>query len=403
MRNKYISILTLILLVFNALSCSSNKDDETTRIMVDESLEYCQNQIARSLKEIDKDTCLLPRNMEKNAVRWHMVNPYDWTSGFWPGILWYNYENSKDESIKEKAIQYTECLESLLSPNHDGDHDLGFQFLCSYVNGYRLTGNDNYRQIALKGAEKLAGFYNPSVGTILSWAHMSDQMGWPHNTIMDNMMNLELLFWASKNGGKPEYYKMAERHAQVTMENQFRDDYTNYHVAIYDTITGKFMRGVTNQGLNDQSFWARGQAWAIYGFTMVYRETKNKDFLRFVEKVTDVYLERLPEDYVPYWDFDDPAIPNAPRDASAAAITASALLELSQLEDDSEKSATYKDYAIKMIKSLSSENYRSADSKPSFILHSTGNLPAGYEIDASINYADYYYLESLIRYKKMHP
>ena len=303
--------------------------------------------------------------------------------------------------MKEKAIQYTECLESLLSPNHDGDHDLGFQFLCSYVNGYRLTGNDNYRQIALKGAEKLAGFYNPSVGTILSWAHMSDQMGWPHNTIMDNMMNLELLFWAAKNGGKPEYYKMAESHAQVTMENQFREDYTNYHVAIYDTISGKFMKGVTNQGLNDQSFWARGQAWAIYGFTMVYRETKNKDFLRFVEKVTDVYLKRLPEDYVPYWDFDDPAIPNAPRDASSASITASALLELSTLEDDKTKAKEYFAAAEKMLLNLSSKAYLSGESKSSFLLHSTGNYPAKYEIDASINYADYYYIEALIRYKKI--
>jgi unsaturated chondroitin disaccharide hydrolase len=278
---------------------------------------------------------------------------------------------------------------------------LGFQFFCSFGNAYRLTGDEYYKNIMLKGADKLAGFYNPKVGTILSWAHMVELMGWSHNTIMDNMMNLELLFWAAKNGGNPEYYSMAENHARITMKNQFREDYTNYHVAVYDTVDGHFIKGVTNQGYNDDSFWARGQAWAIYGFTVVYRETSDKVFLRFVEKVADVYLQRLPDDYVPFWDFDDPKIPNTPKDASAAAITASALLELSILEDNKQKAAEYKAAAEKMIKSLSSDNYRSGDAKPSFILRSTGNYPSGYEIEASINYADYYYFEALLRYKKL--
>ena len=194
---------------------------------------------------------------------------------------------------------------------------------------------------------------------------------------------------------------MAESHARVTMNNQFRKDYTCYHVAIYDTISGKMIKGLTNQGYSDESFWARGQAWAIYGYTMVYRETSDKTYLRFVEKVADKYLSSLPEDFVPYWDFSDPVIPNAPRDASSAAIVASGLLQLSQLEDDKEKSATYFKAAENMLNSLSSDSYISGNKKPAFLLHSTGNYPAKYEIDASINYADYYFIEALIRYKKL--
>jgi unsaturated chondroitin disaccharide hydrolase len=218
---------------------------------------------------------------------------------------------------------------------------------------------------------------------------------------MDNMINIELLFWAARNGGNPEYAKMAETHARKTMENQFKSDYTNFHVAIYDTVNGGLIKCVTNQGYADSSFWARGQAWAIYGYTMVYRETGKKEFLRFVEKIADVYLQRLPEDLVPYWDFEDPKIPDAPKDASAAAIVASALLELSTLEDSRSKAKSYFSAAEKMLETLSSGSYQCSDGKSAFLLHSTGNLPGGYEIDASITYADYYYIEALTRYKKL--
>ena len=184
------------------------------------------------------------------------------------------------------------------------------------------------------------------------------------------------------------------------MKHQFRDDYTSYHVAVYDTISGDFIKAVTHQGYADSSMWARGQSWAIYGYTMVYRETRDPKFLDFAQKVTDVYLSRLPEDYVPYWDFDDPAIPDAPRDASAACVVASALLEL-QNYVDAEKSKTYKEAATKMLTSLSSDRYACGDSKPAFLMHSVGHWPAGSEIDASIIYADYYYLEALLRLKKL--
>jgi unsaturated chondroitin disaccharide hydrolase len=212
------------------------------------------------------------------------------------------------------------------------------------------------------------------------------------------MINLEMLFWASKNGGDPRFAEIATRHAEETMEHQFRPDGGNYHVAVYDDVTGQFIKAVTHQGYADQSLWARGQAWAIYGYTMVYRETGDKRFLRFAEKVTDLYLSRLPDDGVPYWDFDAPDIPDAPRDASAAAITASGLLELSTLEDDPARATRYFEAAEKMLVTLSSPAYRSGAAAPSFLLHSVGHLPNGSEVDASINYADYYYIEALSRY-----
>ena len=214
------------------------------------------------------------------------------------------------------------------------------------------------------------------------------------------MMNLELLFWAARNGGGRYLYDIACKHAETTMKHQFRNEYSCYHVAVYDTLDGHFMKGVTHQGLSDDSMWARGQAWAIYGYTMVYRETHDVRFLDFARKVSDVYLSRLPEDMIPYWDFNDPSIPDAPRDASAACVVASALLELSGYLP-AEKALEYKQAAVKMLTSLSSDKYQCGKSKPAFLLHSTGHLPAGSEIDASIIYADYYYMEALLRLKRL--
>jgi unsaturated chondroitin disaccharide hydrolase len=185
------------------------------------------------------------------------------------------------------------------------------------------------------------------------------------------------------------------------MLNHFRPDYTSYHVVVYDTVTGKKIKGVTHQGYSDSSMWARGQSWAIYGYTMCYRETKDSSFLNFAQKVADVYLRKLPADYIPYWDFNDPAIPNTSRDASAAAVTASAMLEMSVLIKDKAVSAKYFEAAKKMLHSLSSREYQSGSKNQAFLLHSTGNMPANGEVDASIIYADYYYIEALLRLKKI--
>lgn len=366
----------------------------------EEQLEYCQKQVKLTLSNLPNDS-VMPRSIDMGKKKWTTTDVYDWTSGFWPGILWYNYENTELLSDKIKAVSYTELLRPLVSEKHHPDHDIGFQLFCSFGHAYAKTGLPEYKNILLEGAHKLAMLYNPNVGTILSWPHAVKNNGWPHNTIMDNMMNLQLLFFAAKNGGPAEYKDIAVSHARRTMEHQFRHDYSSYHVALYDSISGKFIRGCTNQGLNDDSFWARGQAWGIYGFTVVYKETGDKDFLRFVEKITDVFIEHLPEDYVPYWDFSDPKIPDTYRDASSAAIVASALLELSRLEDDREYAEKCIAVAEKMLQSLSSSKYQSRGKNSAFLMHSTGNLPAGYEINSSINYADYYYIEALTRYRQL--
>lgn len=379
--------------------------DVSGRFDADEALAYCDAQVRRTLDELAQrdggvDYTMMPRNIADSASHWYCskVTKDEWCAGFWPGILWYDYEYTNDPAIRQEAEKFTASLEYLTyEPAYD--HDLGFLMFCSYGNGYRLTRNESYRQAILRSAEALSALFNPKVGTMLSWPRNVAMFG-GHNTIMDNMINLEMLFWAAKNGGDKKLYDMAVSHADTTMKYHFRPDYTSYHVAVYDTLTGEFVKGVTHQGYDDNSMWARGQAWAIYGYTVVYRETKEPRFLDFVQKVADVYLEHLPDDYVPYWDFNDPAIPYAPRDASAACVVASALLELSGYVSP-EKGQEYKKAAVCMLESLSSDKYRSGKSKPAFLLHSTGNYPSHSEIDAAIIYADYYYIEALMRLKQM--
>ena len=372
---------------------------------VHKALDYCAKQTQRTLTELETDSgidyTMMPRNIMADEQHWNCrkATKEEWCAGFWPGVLWYDYEYTKDKQVLEEAENFTHSLK-FLSHIPAYDHDLGFLVFCSYGNGYRLTKNPAYKQVILDTADTLATLFNPIVGTILSWPREVEPRNWPHNTIMDNMINLEMLFWAAKNGGNPYLYDIAVSHADKTMKSQFRPDYTSYHVAVYDTITGNLIKGVTHQGYADSTMWARGQAWAIYGYTVVYRETKDPKYLDFAQKVTDVYLDRLPEDKVPYWDFDDPSIPDAPRDASAGAVVASALLELSTyLPNGTGK--RYKDAAIEMLTSLSSDSYQSGESKPSFLLHSVGHWPNHSEIDASIIYADYYYIEALLRLKRL--
>lgn len=377
-------------------SCSSHSKFE-----VEPLLDYCGGQIEKSLNSLD-DTTQMPRNIlsDKDERKWNCTSIYDWTSGFWPGILWYAYEYSHDAEIKKQAERYSSALYPVLD-HKPGNHDLGFMMYCSLGNAYRLTGEQKYKKMLLRAADSLATLFDERVGTIHSWPGMRQQKGWPHNTIIDNMLNLELLFWAAKNGGNKRLYDIAFSHAEVTANNQFRDDYSTCHVVVYDMLSGKRISQLTHQGYADESLWARGQAWAIYGFTMCYRETGNVVFLDVAQKATDTYLQRLPADYIPYWDFDAPGIPEEPRDASAAAVVASGLLELSLYIKDKKKAEHYFDAAIKMLEALSSPAYLSGEVNNAFLLHSTGHKPHGSEIDASIIYADYYYIEALIRLNRI--
>lgn len=397
-----IRIKTLLMCLPCALimAACSPKTQQSDTAFVAEALDYCVYQTERSLEMLmPYDYMMSPRNIAPGDSVWHQrpVSKELWTEGFWPGILWYAYEYSQDESILEAAKGYTEVLE-FLSEQPAYDHDLGFIMFCSYGNGYRLTGDERYKDIIVATAERLAELYNPAVGTMLSWPREVPTFG-GHNTIMDNMINLETLFWAAENGGRPELRDIAIAHADTTMKYHFREDGSCYHVAVYDAETGEFMRGCTHQGYADDTMWARGQSWAIYGYTMCYRFTKDPRYLDFACKVTDVYLKGLPEDMVPYWDFNDPMIPNTSKDASAAAVVASALIELSGYVGG-DKGQQYLDDAKAMLESLHS-NYRSGDINPSFLLHSTGHRPAGSEIDYSIIYADYYYIEALLRLKNL--
>ncbi len=377
---------------------------------VDKQLQYCHKQVKRALTELQQkdgsyDYTMEPRNILKGDKQkgWNCrkATAEEWCDGFWPGILWMDYRNTKDEAVRKAAEGYTESLKGIAyRPCYD--HDIGFLMFCSYGKGYEVNHSQEYKNVILASADSLATLFNPIVGTILSWPREVKPRNWPHNTIMDNMMNLDMMFWAAKNGGNKLLYDLAVTHAKTTMQNHFRPDGSCYHVAVYDTINGNLIKGVTHQGYADNSMWARGQSWAIYGYTMVYRYTHNKMFLDFAQKVTDIYIKRLKEtsdDLIPLWDMDDPrGVKGAPRDVSASCVVADALLELQQYVGG-EKGEEYKQFAIQSLAQLSTDKYQSGKKNVAFLMHSTGHHPAGSEIDASIIYADYYYLEALNRMK----
>lgn len=372
----------------------------TSNINLDKMIDNCEAQLNISVPKLT-DLSKHPRLIETDETEWKEVpnGRLVWTSGFYPGILWYMYDLTKDEKWKKEAIKRTEVFEDFKTITEH--HDIGFMMFPAYGLGYKLGDMKNYKDVLLTSAASLATRYNPKVGTIRSWSTKMHPRWQQHLTIIDNMMNLELLFWASKNGGGPAYKDIAIKHAETTMKNHFRADATSWHVLEYDSLSGEILNRHTKQGYADDSRWSRGQAWGIYGYTMVYRETKDKKFLDFAQKITDKYLELLPEDFIPHWDFDIDTSKDDDRDASAAAIVASGLLELSTLVKDKADQERYYNAAIKMMESLSSPAYSGVGKADAFLLHSTGAKSLGHEIDVALIYADYYYIEALDRLKKM--
>ena len=352
---------------------------------------YDIDMLERQLeKEVAVDSLRAQPSADKLGTR-RLCGIKDWTSGFFPGSLWYVYEFTGNEDVKSAAIRYTEILNPLRE--YTGTHDLGFMLNCSYGNALRLSPADTIRNVLIETADNLCSRFNPEIGCIRSW----DFGTWNFPVIIDNMMNLDLLFSVSKLTGNPYYKEVAIRHADTTMPNHFRDDYTCWHVVSYNN-DGTVERKQTHQGKNDDSSWSRGQAWAVYGYTATYRETGDKKYLDFALKIADMIMSKVTtEDAIPYWDYDAPVTEETPRDASAAAVTACGLLELSTMIPDGQK---YFDYAEKILKSLSSEDYLAApgENQGYILMHSTGSLPHGSEIDTPLNYADYYYLEGLQRY-----
>lgn len=320
-----------------------------------------------------------------------------WCTGFYPGTLWYIYEQNHDTRIKAEAERALEVIAS--NQYYTGNHDLGFMMYCSFGNAYRITKDPKYKPFLFNAAQSLSTRYRPTIKAIQSW-NSSKKFACP--VIIDNMMNLELLYWVSNNGGDQQFKNIALTHSNTTLKNHFRPDYSSWHVIDYDTLTGKVLKKLTAQGYSDNSAWSRGQAWGLYGYTLMYRFSKNKTYLHHARKIAAFILHHpnLPADKIPYWDFDAPNIPDAKRDASAGAITASALLELAQYTTGAEK-REFIDAAETMLHSLSGDAYRAkAHENGGFLLkHSVGALPYNSEIDVPLIYADYYFLEALKRYK----
>lgn len=385
--NKYIAFLTL-------LSFSGAGQQAALISKIESQMDYALRESARvATRNSEK---VSPRTVRNDSLI--LVASKDWCSGFFPGGLWYMYELTGNKKWAAQAENYTLPLEK--EKMNAGTHDMGFKMFTSFGNGLRLTNNSTYRDILIQSARTNIKRFNPVTGVIRSWDHSRDK--WANPVIIDNMMNLELLFWAFKETKDSAFYKVAVTHANTTMKNHFRPDFSSFHVLDYDVQTGAVTKKNTHQGYAHASAWARGQAWALYGYTVCFRETGKKEYLNLAENIAQFILNhpRLPSDLVPYWDYDDPKIPHVPRDASAAAITASALYELSTLQPY--KKNYYQGFADKILTSLSSSDYLApvASSSHGFLLnHSTGGLPNGFEIDAPIVYADYYYLEALVRQK----
>lgn len=338
---------------------------------------------------------IYPRSINKEGALW-TSNYKWWCSGFYPGSMWYVYEYTGDEKIKELALKYQAGLEPLRF--RKDDHDIGFQLMCSYGNCLRLTEDQTCVPVLIDGANSLASRFDPEVGCTRSWSFGK----WSFPVIVDNMMNMELLLKAAELGGSDSLKNVALEHARTTMKNHFRDDKSCFHLVDYNPETGEVAGKQTVQGLADDSAWARGQAWGLYGFTMVYRFCKEQDILDHAIAIAEYLLPRLPEDGVPFWDYDSAEIPNDVRDASAAAIMASGLIELSQYVD-AEKAERYLATAEKMLRTLASEDYLCAEGEDyGFLLkHSTGNKNTDSEVDVPLTYADYYFLEALIRWSRL--
>lgn len=395
MKINLVILLCTLLVACNCLA----KDDENNSAS-DSIGGFCTSALDAAQIQLDgfrkayPDPAIIARSYEKDQPK--LVGVNDWTSGFVSGSFWYMYEYTRDATWLKAAEQWTAELES--QKNNTGTHDVGFIMFNSFGNGYRLTANEAYAPVLVQSAESLMTRYSPIIGATRSW----DFGTWSFPVIIDNMMNLELLYFASQVTGDQRFADTATAHASTTMKNHFRPDYSSYHVVDYDPDTGAVVHKQTHQGISDDSAWSRGQAWGLYGFTSVYRFSRDEQFLKLAQNIAEFYLNNpnLPDDKVPYFDFDvpnDPDIENF-RDSSAAAVAASGLLELAEYVSEPAASR-YRGAALDMLRSLASPAYSATTgSNGHFLLkHATGRWQANDEVDAALNYADYYYLEALLR------
>ncbi|TNJ45834.1 glycoside hydrolase family 88 protein [Tamlana fucoidanivorans] len=388
--------LIIFILGFTCIvACKSKEENKASEPTTDvEALLKNRYAMLAAYKAIAN---AFPRSYNHKTKTIHKVPSKDWTSGFFPGNLWQIYEITGDETFMEKAKVWTALVEK--EKRNGGTHDMGFKIYCSFGNGLKHTDSVHYKQVIIESAKTLSTRYDEKIGSIRSWDFNSDT--WQFPVIIDNMMNLELLFEATKLSGDSLYHDIAFKHAETTMKNHFRPDNSTWHVLDYDTISGQVRARVTHQGIHDDSAWARGQAWAINGFVMVYRYTKDERFLNRAKATANYFInhKHLPEDGIPYWDFDAPNIPNESRDVSAAVIVASGLVELYQYTHDD----AYINYSRQVVNSLKSEQYiLPADLDIPFILdHSFGDWSHKMEMDEPIVYGDYYFLQTILRLKNL--
>ena len=396
-------LVSLALLILLLHGCSAPPADKappgvsSLTVDLDETLAFAAQQ-ARLLDQQCADS-LFPRTFDQGELK--CSHSGSWTSGFFVGTLWQLYEATGDSFFMQRALARSKHLEQEQFSTYD--HDLGFKLYGSYGHGLRLTGDSAYHvPILIQGAKSLLSRFDPRVGAIMSWDPRPER-GWHYPVIIDNMMNLEYLCWATRINGDSAYVRAAISHADKTLAHHFRADHSSYHVVSYDSTTGKVDTVNTAQGFADDSDWARGQAWGLYGYTAMFRETHLQRYLDQAEAIADFYLSHpnLPEDLVPYWDFDAPDSLRY-RDASAAAIAASALIELSSFVSP-DKKATYLNAAQTMLQSLQSGAYlaKAGENHGFLLMHSVGNLPRGKEVDVPLVYADYYLVEALLRLKAL--
>lgn len=386
----------LSLFVGGVACARASADEKPLPVLAREQFTFAAQQYAGLLERLKDQKVEQPKTLENGRFR--TVPARDWTSGFFPGSLWLIYEQTQDPVIRAAAENFTARLEPLRK--FTGHHDIGFMINCSYGHGYRLTGNPAYREMMIQGARNLSTRFNAKTGVIRSW----DFGKWRYPVIVDNMMNLELLLWAHEQTKEASFRDIALSHANKTLENHFRPDGSSVHLVEYDQETGAVLKRQTVQGYADESSWARGQGWGLYGFTTMAAMTKDPAYLAQAEKIADFVTRhpRLPADGIPYWDFDAPRIPDALRDASAGAIICSALLQLSELVP-AEAGARYRAVAERQLRTLCTAAFRAGlgENGHFLLMHSVGHIPEKREIDVPLNYADYYFLEALSRYLAM--
>ena len=387
-------IIAVCLMASYACHSVTDKENIPTELIRSQLKLLAKNYKEASVATNKKDVVTV-RSLNSDGSL-NLIPSKDWCSGFYPGTLWLGSVLTGDKELEQMAVEFTKPLEQ--EKFNGKSHDLGFKMLCSFGQGYKVTRDSMYRNILIQSAKTLTKRFNEKIGAIRSWDHNRDK--WDFPVIIDNMMNLELLFWASKQTGDQQFYNVAVKHAQTTLVNHFRADNSSFHVVDYDTITGGVIKKTTHQGYANTSAWSRGQAWGLYGYTMCYRETGIVSFLYQAEKIADYILHHpnLPADLIPYWDYDAPESPSRPRDVSAATVTASALYELAQYVPS--KKDYYRKCADTILKNLSKNYMSEAGQNKGFLLgHSTGSFPHKSEVDVPMNYADYYYLEALVRQK----